>query len=331
MKYNNKFTFATLVYNHSNYIIEHLESIKYQIEEYGDGINVKLIMSDDGSTDNSLELIESWLSVNGGMFFEVVILGDGINRGVGYSYTSVWEHIGEEPFKILAGDDVYSFENVFQESLLTRDYDFVSGFPLLLIDEKIIKSNSMIFHMCATDSIYNSSTHYDKIKKISVINSPSLFYKNKFLKDKATFDFIRKFRVTEDFPMMAKISQQYSYISFLQQNKVYVYYRRTSGSIYLVSNDDFNKDKEDVFNFLLDKDKSLIGRLLMRNRIYCYKHPSLLTKFINLNYFVYAFNIIKYFPNILQKMTSFNLPLRLHKDHYREINERAQCFLNING
>lgn len=244
------FTFAVLVYNHSDYIVEHLESIKYQINTYGQGLNVKLVLSDDGSKDNSVELIESWIKYNDGLFCDVCIIGDGTNRGVGHSYTSMWEHIGSESFKLLAGDDIYSFENVFQMSEYLEDNEFVTGLPLLLVDGEIIQSKALIMNIYATQHIYEKASFLSKIKNINVINTPSLIYQNKFIQSQETLEFIRKFRVTEDFPMMAHLASTYQKIKFLTLGKVYVYYRRTSGSIYLVANDKYNQDKDDVFKYL---------------------------------------------------------------------------------
>ena len=47
------FTFGLLLYNQEEFVIEALESIKYQIINYGNDINVSLIVNDDCSLDHS--------------------------------------------------------------------------------------------------------------------------------------------------------------------------------------------------------------------------------------------------------------------------------------
>ncbi|MGL5485106.1 MAG: glycosyltransferase [Shewanella sp.] len=320
------FTFASLVYNHSDYIIEHLESIKYQIEKYANGAKVKLVISDDGSTDSSLEKINAWLLHNDSLFYKSIIIGDGVNKGVGYSFTSIWEHIEEEPFKILAGDDVYSYENIFEEAKLLNQFDFVTGLPLLLVNGVIKKSNPLIFNMLATQYIYQKKSFFSKIKNISVIHTPSLIYKNCFIHNPNTLEFIRSFLVTEDFPMMAKLSSIYKMIDFKTVGKVYVYYRRTSGSIYLVDNDRYNYDKEKVFDYLEELDDRWIGRFLLRNRKFCYRKGGMWGKMLNINYYLYAFRVMLYFPKIISAFFSLQIDDKRHAAHYAMLVSRAKEF-----
>ncbi|MDD1792383.1 glycosyltransferase family 2 protein [Enterovibrio sp. ZSDZ42] len=323
------FTFSVLVYNHSQYIIEHLESIKYQVEQYGKNKNVKLVISDDGSKDDSLIKINNWINQNKDLFIECIILGDGINRGVGFSFTSMWEHIGNEPFKLLAGDDVYSYENIFQEAEWLNDCDFVTGMPLLLIDGVLSKSNSLMFHMLATQHIYEKESFFSKLKNINVINTPSLIYRNCFIKDSDTFDFIRKFRVTEDFPMMAHLSSNYKDIKFKTVGKVYIYYRRTPGSIYLVDNEKYNIDKENVFKYLESLDESYLGKFILRNRLSCYKRGGLAGKLLNFSYYLYLVRVIFKSPVIMRELNDLKLNEGKHATHYALIKDRVMKFNEV--
>ncbi|WBA13977.1 glycosyltransferase family 2 protein [Salinivibrio proteolyticus] len=318
------FTFGIITYNHSDYILEHLESIKYQILNYGKGAGVKLVVSDDGSSDNTLEIIKKWISYNADLFMECIILGDGVNRGVGHSFTNIWKHIGDEAFKVLAGDDVYSYENIFLEANLLEKYDFVSGLPLLLIDGKILYKKNLMFHLYATQHIYKNKTLLSKIKNISVINTPSLLYRNKFIKDKSVFDFIRQFRVTEDFPMMASLSSIYPKLKFFTSDRVYIYYRRTKGSIYIVDSERYNKDKEDVFKYLINVDKSYIGRFLTRNRLFCYKAGGRIGKVLNIGYYIYLLRLLMALPKITSSMRGLRIDEEKHRTHYKKIVERAR-------
>ena len=48
-----QYSFGILCYNHEWCILELLESIKYQIQNYGDNIEVFLYLSDDASQDKT--------------------------------------------------------------------------------------------------------------------------------------------------------------------------------------------------------------------------------------------------------------------------------------
>ena len=74
------FGFITITYNHEKYIIEHLESIKFQIESYS--LNeVTLLVCDDCSTDNTIELISKWTSKYEWLFKDIqIIRSDKIGR-----------------------------------------------------------------------------------------------------------------------------------------------------------------------------------------------------------------------------------------------------------
>ena len=68
-----EFTFVIITYNQEQYILQHLESIKYQINKYGKGISVYLIISDDHSLDRTLQLAEIWLQENSCFFYNYKI------------------------------------------------------------------------------------------------------------------------------------------------------------------------------------------------------------------------------------------------------------------
>lgn len=328
MSEEKKFIFAVITYNHSKYIVEHLESIKYLILKYGNGYQFKLVVADDGSKDNTVAVINSWLSKNSNLFFEIVIEADGINRGTCANYTNLWRHINCDLFKVTAGDDVYSFLNLIKEAENLKDNDFISGFPLLLIDGEIKKSKSTIFHMIVTDVIYKNKKFMNRMKQLSVINTPSLFYNLKFLKDKNLFDFIRGFKVTEDYPMMVKIAETYENIKFKQSDNVYVYYRRTAGSTYLVRGSDFDNDKLKVFHEMLSHENSFIGKLLLKSRISCYlSNNPLYKKMFNLNYYVYLFRIVGNLLTVMKRYSELRIDESMHKLHYFHIKTESEKFI----
>ena len=51
------FTFVVTCYNQADVVLQALESVKYQIREFGRGQAFQLIVTDDGSTDGSPDAI----------------------------------------------------------------------------------------------------------------------------------------------------------------------------------------------------------------------------------------------------------------------------------
>ncbi|WP_026664645.1 glycosyltransferase [Butyrivibrio sp. FC2001] len=121
------FTFLSFTYNHASFIAMHLESIKYQVENFFSNDKVTIIVSDDGSKDNTLEIVNRWKEQNESLFSNFIVLGDGINRGTCSNFLRALEYLNDEYFYVLAGDDVYGFRDLKNALRQLNKYDFVSG------------------------------------------------------------------------------------------------------------------------------------------------------------------------------------------------------------
>ncbi|MGX5794086.1 glycosyltransferase [Pseudomonas sp. E2-15] len=324
----NTFTFAVLTFNHEAYILEHLESIRFLINTFGAPYNFNLIVADDGSRDQTIARVNCWLAVHGALFSNINILDNKTNNGTCVNYTRIWPLIESDLFKITAGDDVYSCVNIFNEVERLKHNDFFSGLPLLLIDGRIHDSRSTIFNIVATGVIYKSKKFIARLQGISSINTPSLFCNKKFLKNNELSEFIKSYSVTEDFPMLVKIADAYKDVSFSQSSEIYIYYRRTSGSTYLIRGSDFDLDKLKVFNYMLSREKNGLNRFLLKNRIYCYKLDNkLLKKLLNAGYYLYLFRVMGNALPILNAYSKSLPTASTHQAHYDFIAKKASDFL----
>ena len=66
-----------ITYNSSKYVLETLESAKAQTYQ-----NIELIISDDGSQDETVELCEKWLAENKDRFIDSQIITVEKNTGI---------------------------------------------------------------------------------------------------------------------------------------------------------------------------------------------------------------------------------------------------------
>ena len=323
------FTFIVLTYNHSNFILEHLESIKYIVENFANDIAVSVIVADDASRDNTVDLINFWFSINSHLFRSVKVLTDGINRGTCKNLTLALENLCTDYCKITAGDDVYSFENLFREVEKLDDNHILSGLPLNLIGETITAPHFDLFNLFATNIIYQKSQYIARLQGINFFNSPSIVYSVNALTNKTITNFVEQFAVTEDYPLQIKMAELYIPLRFVQTDKILIYYRRTANSTYIVKNEQFNRDKVRIFKYLIESENSNLRRMILRNRLYCYGlERRYLKKAFNLSFYLYGFGVLINLISILKKFKKLDMQLTKHKDHYRQIALKARNCLH---
>lgn len=323
----NNFTFITLTYNHARFILEHLESIKYLMESYGNGIDVDIIIADDASQDDTVKICKSWCNKNSHLFKKITVLSDGVNRGTCKNLIAALKCLATDYCKLTAGDDIYSYENLFLECKKLDGNHILSGLPLNLINATLMSTRFDLFNLFATNIIYKKTQYLKRLKKINFFNSPSIVYAVPALLNRDITDFVTQFSVTEDYPLQIRMAELFSPLKFVQIDKIFVYYRRTMNSTYIIKNAAFNQDKSDTFNYLIKSEKSIFGKLLLRNRLYCFGLKSkYLKRILNLNIYLYGFDILKNIFQILDKVKKFDTQLDKHQSHYDLILSRSRTF-----
>ncbi|MGU5766955.1 glycosyltransferase [Aeromonas allosaccharophila] len=332
-KDDNVFTFMTLVYNHEEYIIEHLESIKYLVEEYGENYQVDLYINDDASRDNSRGLIESWLSVNSFMFRHVKRFFNSKNLGTCKSVINMLSSVSNDIgiCKITAGDDIYSFENIFEVSKINNNYSFLSGIPLHFSDDDLYVDNIEYMGILASQCIYKDRPLIDRFKYLSVSNAPNMFYNTKLLTSDNTLSFLKKFDVVEDWPIQISIAEQNSGEPFLIERKVYVYYRRTKGSAYIVANRRFVNDKIKIYEHLESSACGILERYLISNRKWLFiLNNSKLNKIFNLCFYSFLFSLLINLKEVVFYKKSIKIDIAAHNNHLSLIRDKSTSFIDEN-
>lgn len=90
-----------ITYNSSKFVLETLESIKAQTYQ-----NIELIISDDCSTDNTIELCRKWVEENKERFVRTHIITSEVNTGVSANLNRAEANCQGEWVKGIAGDDL---------------------------------------------------------------------------------------------------------------------------------------------------------------------------------------------------------------------------------
>ena len=326
-KARKSFAFLVLAYNHESYILEHLESIKYLVLKYGHDIDVDLIINDDCSSDRTQKLVDKWLHINVGLFRFIKTLYNSHNIGTCAGVSNMLKHVTTDRCKLTAGDDVYSFENIFATTNYESDVAMLSGRALFLHEDSlgIDPLNSLL--VTATQAIYKNKPLISRFKHFSSNNAPNILYATECLLHPEVLSQLQFYDVTEDWPLQVGIAHQFPRRKFELINEVLVYYRRTIGSTYIVANQRFVKDKINMYNYLIANDHNWVERMRLRSRRYCFGvKGKVLKKIINIDFYFFAINFIMRIKTIWNLEKRINIDIERHRRHYLRIRKNSDAF-----
>lgn len=196
------FTFAVLTYNQERYILYHLESIRYQVEHWGNGIEIHLLLSDDHSTDGTMDLAQAWLHEYKMLFAGVQIFQSEQNQGIVQNYLRALRSVQTELFKILAGDDLYYKNNVFTAA---KKGPFVLSPVLYFCGDTVLRRQYLLRHWVFQEFLrYENADLKRRIllrqQYTNCIYTPGVFYQ-KSLADDRVDQLLRHYRWMEDYPL----------------------------------------------------------------------------------------------------------------------------------
>lgn len=226
------FTFLAITYNHEKYIIEHLESIKYQIETYGEGIKVQLIVADDCSKDNTTSLVNKWIEVNGYLFDDIVLLFNETNLGTVRNVINGFREISGDSFKLLAGDDLYNVYNIFEVDSL-YECEMAGSYPIAITTYyEVHRKLTGFYHY--RQSLSKNKTGEQIFKKISQrkgpLMAPGMFYKTHIIKNENMYEHMKKRKFLEDVMMWQYLfSMREPVAQYKDVGKPYIMYRTVVG------------------------------------------------------------------------------------------------------
>lgn len=320
-----KFSFMVLTYNHEKYIVEHLESIKFLILTYGKNIKFQIIINDDASSDSTIKIVDNWLLMNASIFSSVDKIYNTKNIGTCSSVVNILDRVQSEYSKLTAGDDVYSYENLFESASLLNDYEIVSGIPLYLENGSLRMWKGDLFNLLATNVVYKGQPLIDRFKGFSFNNAPNMLYSSKVFKNKDILKFVDDFDVVEDFPLQVATSIFIKNPIFHLEKKTFVYYRRTPGSIYLVASNRFVSDINKMYSYLFSLKGSFFSKALILNRKYCFSIKSgLIRKALNISIYWFYIRAIFKFNRIYKEFKIVDIVECSHKKHYLKIKYKAK-------
>lgn len=231
VKSKNIVTVAVVTYHSAETVLETLDSIVNQ--SYGSE-NIELIVSDDGSKDDTVQVIEQWLSKYKAHFYDVKFFANKTNDGTSVNCNIAWRAATSEWIKTIAGDDVlyltciednmlfvgdssnnYKINVVFSKMYLFKSIDCGEREYIKVIPS----SNSLkFFSLPATEQ-------YKYLQIQGIRGAPSAFIRRAALIEIGFAD--ERFPLIEDHPLWFKFTLNGYVIDFM--DKETVYYRITDG------------------------------------------------------------------------------------------------------
>ncbi len=327
------FVFMALVYNHEKYVIEHLESIKFLVEKYGSNVDVDLFISDDFSRDLSRRFIDVWLDKNRLLFRDVKTFFNEKNIGTCKSLANMLRSAPKDMdiCKITAADDIYSFENIFEVCNLDYPFSMLQAIPLNFIDKNLYLDKGEFSGICASKIIYEKRKLIERFKFLSVNNAPNIIYNTRLLKSNDTLKFLIEHDVVEDWPIQISIAESSEVNSYVVLPKVYVYYRRTAGSTYIVASKRFFSDKVKIYKYLVSGSDRLVEKIIIRNRCWLFsirdsRFKKIFNKVLNISFYIFVLKFFMNFKKISSFMQSVKPDVNVHQNHLTLVKKRAKLF-----
>lgn len=197
-------TVVVITYNSSQYVLETLDSVKNQTYN-----NIEIIISDDCSTDNTLEICNEWLQKNKTRFISSKIIKTDYNSGISHNYNNGLKHAAGEWVKYIAGDDKLKpecIEKLVARTTLNKDRFIISK-------QLNFSSSNPYIEILPIDLSPYFKDFKSKLKRVrfqelyllrvgTKIPGPTLFLHTQTLRNIGGFD--EKYPFIEDFPLAMK-------------------------------------------------------------------------------------------------------------------------------
>lgn len=247
---------SIITYNSSKYILEALESVYNQTYQ-----NIELIVSDDGSKDDTIKIVEKWLQNKSDRFVRTKFLTVEHNTGTTKNCNRALHACKGELMKSFAGDDV-----LFPDAI-EKYVSFIKDRPeVKWVFAKAIRYNEKISDGC----VMRDGFSYEKIKsivkkkqkeqfRILVISNylwyPTHFFRRSLLDSIGGYD--ESFGIYEDYPRNLKLYGNGEQCFFLDEYTVG--YRYTCQSV--VNNSGFIINKNIRKLAFIARKKYAFGKL----------------------------------------------------------------------
>lgn len=231
-----------ITYNSSQFVIETLESTKSQTYGY-----IELIISDDCSTDKTVEVCKKWLESNKERFFRTELITTNKNRGVPANCNRSLKNTMGTWIKYIAGDDILHKDCINTFIKYSQNDEQKHSF---LFCNKVMFRNNLTNIISESISNIMDRSNKKQLLKYACTRpniAPFMFIKKDAILKLNGFD--ESYHLLEDLPLYFKALE--NNYNFLLINENLVYYRLNNSSISNSSNPSkaFTDELKEFANF----------------------------------------------------------------------------------
>jgi alpha-1,3-rhamnosyltransferase len=252
-----------ITYNSAKFVLETLESIKAQTYQ-----NIELIISDDCSTDNTVELCQKWVEENQERFVRTQIITSEVNTGISANLNRAEAACQGEWVKGIAGDDLL-MPNCINECLecvrTNKDISFLFGQMQVFDADKLVCEEKEL-EICRYNNMMSRLSNEQQLNVIIEGNcppAPTLFYKLTSVNSMLCHN-DERIKCIEDWPKWIRILQSGARLHFMEKKIVRYRMGGVSSSALWYSMQLF-RDRRMVYYYyiwdiLSDKDTDLLRK-----------------------------------------------------------------------
>lgn len=281
------FTFIVVTYNQEEIVLETLESIRWQIEQYGEGRKFQLIIADDGSKDNTTSVCDFWIKKYGELFYRIDKLYSKENRGTCKNYANAIRHIKGEAFREMAGDDLLPPNNIFSIYEENSDADIIAGIELPFCNRAVINDIKK-YQVILLQSLYKVKDLRYSTQFACPLQNGTV-WKLQLMSD-SVLQYIEEFNLIEDRPQWYKIFQENKEIVYKFVPKPLLLYRRSSSSVTMLNSKTkelYDSDLNKILKNSYNSSRSVVTKFIIKiyflmNRFYSLRiiNPYLIWRYL---------------------------------------------------
>ncbi len=207
---------VVITYNSAKYVLETLESTKAQTYR-----NIELIITDDSSKDNTIEICQNWLEENKQRFVRTKLITSDTNIGISANLNRGLHAVNGEWVKEVAGDDILTRNCIkecieFVQSKNNENVQIIHGSAKMYDEE--FKEENFVVKWRKPEWKFNrnditANEQYNILLRACPVLAVTVFFKKSIFAEVGYFN--EDFPYWEDKPMWLKLTKAGIKIYFL--------------------------------------------------------------------------------------------------------------------